>query len=589
MGSELLQGSRRRLHWVGGLLWLMALILAMQLVRWTIWPQTAGAEQAFIWKPKERGADSYSVRGNILDRDGHLLVGTDYYWQVSAAPNWIANSREAAKLAAKLAPYLNMSEEKLTEALASKQPYQFLGTVDYQTGLYLKQLMTRSAREANGQSEDEPLAWDAIHLKPIPARIYPEGSLAAHVLGFVNAEPKAFYGVEKYYDQELRGQVPLDLIKLGVPVSELGSRFEQNASPDGMHDLILTIDRATQYVVEETLRDIIEQYRALEGTIMVMDPKTGEVLASASYPSYEPGRYASFAEEVWDDPAVSEQYEPGSIFKVITMAAGLNAGVIQPTTTYMDYGCIEIGGELICNMDQRSYGLVDMRDVLLYSLNVGSTFVSQKLGPEHFYAYLDRFGFGQRTGIDLAGEVPGQVRKPSDPKWHPSDLGTNSYGQGLAVTPIQMITAISAVANKGFLMKPHVVRGIMANGYAMWIEPQVVRQVIREEAAATLTEMLVEAVDKGAELAQVPGYSVAGKSGTAEIPDERGYKTQDTIAGYVGYLPASDPAFVILVKIVRPQGERMGSKVAAPAFSRIARHLVVMAGIPPDRDMSSER
>ncbi|MGC8826751.1 MAG: peptidoglycan D,D-transpeptidase FtsI family protein, partial [Anaerolineae bacterium] len=310
-------------------------------------------------------------------------------------------------------------------------------------------------------------------------------------------------------------------------------------------------------------------------------PRSGEILASASYPAYAPARYTEASPEVWADPAISRQYEPGSVFKVVTLAAGLNAGVITPQSTYVDSGCIELGGEPICNMNKTPYGLVDMQDVLVYSLNLGSTFVSTRLGPKDFYEYVRLFGFGERTDVDLAQEVAGDVHWYGTSKFHESDLGTNSFGQGIAVTPLQMLTAISAVANDGVLMHPHAVKGIIYQGRVVEIQPYAVRQVIQPAVARTLTDMLVKAVEQGVPQAAVPGYRVAGKSGTAQIPEGGGYAQDRVIASFVGYLPAENPQLAILVKIDEPKGETLGARVAGPVFSRVASQLVQIFGIPP--------
>jgi cell division protein FtsI/penicillin-binding protein 2 len=595
MNVQHLHNPRQRILFVTGILVVMAAVLAAQLVRWMVWPQPVEVGGPDIWQPRYDVTSQTVPRGNLVDRDGALLVTTTYQFKVSLTPMSLKAAGElqlkAGDLAGRLAPLLGMSEADVLARVTKPEEYGFtseyayLATVDFQTG----QEITRRQRSSQDQKRKDPaenpdygLPWGAVRLEPITVRVYPEGSLGAHVFGFVNHEPQAFYGIEKKHNDELRGQNTFDVTAGGIPLAKMGPRFQQNASTEGAHDLILTMDRAIQYLVEQELRATVQRFGAQGGTIIVLEPKTGGVLASASYPTYAPARYGEYPQATWNDPAISEQYEPGSIFKIITMAAGLNAGVVTPDTTYQDTGCVTIGGQRICNLDERIYGLSTMRDVLLHSLNTGTIFINGRLDKE-FYAYVERFGFGALTEIDLAGEIAGDVRRPGDRNWSEADLGTNSYGQGLAVTPMQMASAVGAVANGGLLMKPHVVQGIIANERVLRIDPRPVRQVIRKETAQTLTDMLVHAVDNGAELARVPGYSVAGKSGTAQIPVETGYSPTETIAGFVGYLPAHDPAFVILVKIVRPRTEKLGNKVAAPAFKNIAQQLVAMAGIPPDR------
>jgi cell division protein FtsI/penicillin-binding protein 2 len=570
MAGELLDTSRARLSWAFPAIAIVVTVLVAQMVRWTVWPHTAPASDAPPpWAPNAgRIGDSPRARGNILDVNGALLVATGYHWEISISPNIVSTSY-VKELAGKLAPLIDYPQQELEEHLMGSSQYILLGRYDYEVGVAVAALDER-----------------AIGVVPIPRRVYPEGMLASHVLGFLNLESQPFYGVEKAHDDYLRGEYVLDWVGQGTPLAHLGARFEQNASPDGVCDLVLTIDRAVQYRTEDVLRKAVLRTGATAGTIIVMDPRTGALLASASYPAYAPAAYFDYPEESWSDPAISEPYEPGSIFKIVTLAAGLNADAVRPRDTYVDEGCIELGEMTICNLGSHAYGVVDMYDVLIHSLNLGSTYVSRKLGADNFYPYVERFGFADRTGIDLANEVTARFRRPGDSRWHESDLATNSFGQGLAVTPIQMVSAVSAVANRGYLMQPHVVWGMIGQGRAIEIETRQVRQVITEETARTLTDMLVEVVDRGAQAAQVPGYSVAGKSGTAEIPNEQGY-AEDTIAGFVGYLPASDPALVILVKIVQPQGDTLGTKVAAPVFSELAGELVLMMGIPPDRPITN--
>jgi cell division protein FtsI/penicillin-binding protein 2 len=335
-------------------------------------------------------------------------------------------------------------------------------------------------------------------------------------------------------------------------------------------------------MVEEELEKAIVRYGAESGTIIVMEPQTGSILAMASYPSYDPDRFADTPAELFVNPSVSAHYEPGSVFKIITMAAGLDAGIVAPQSTFYDSGSIEVGGRTIMNWDRQGHGLVTMTGVLAQSLNVGAAYVSTTLGRERFYTYVRRFGFGRITEVDLASEGPGRLRLPGDGEWHESDLGTNSFGQGLAVTPLQMITAVAAVANDGLMMKPHVVQKIVDGQHVTPIQPVAVRRVISLQTAEQLTWMLVEAVQKETDLAAVPGYKIAGKTGTAQVPIPGGYHPSWTIASFIGYAPPEDPAFIVLVKIDKPIVEPWGSKVAAPVFKAVAEQLFVLLGIPPD-------
>jgi cell division protein FtsI/penicillin-binding protein 2 len=370
--------------------------------------------------------------------------------------------------------------------------------------------------------------------------------------------------------------------------------------------LVLTLDKTIQFLIEQELQAAVERYGAQGGSILVLEPKTGALLASASYPTYDPRQFSAVDDALFVDPAIGRAYEPGSTFKVITMAAALETGVVRPQDVYNDVGSIEVGGRAFKNWDEKAYGTVTMSDVLAYSLNTGIAHVSVLLEPARFYHYVDRFGFGRKTGIDLEGEVPGRVRNRGDAEWHESDLGTNAFGQGLAVTPLQMVTAVGAIANRGYLMKPHVAARMIegpshenpsigagtgmasfgsegtAQRRAIDVRLVTVGQVISEETAQTLTEMMVDAVERGAPLARVDGYRIAGKTGTAQTPIVGGYHPSLTIASFVGFAPADDPRFVALVKLDKPTVSPWGAQTAAPTFANVARILLSQLGVPPE-------
>jgi cell division protein FtsI/penicillin-binding protein 2 len=281
-------------------------------------------------------------------------------------------------------------------------------------------------------------------------------------------------------------------------------------------------------------------------------------------------------------------WEPGSIFKVITWAGALDLGTITPFTEFYDAGAIEVGGRVIQNSDRQAHGPVTATEGLVKSLNTVAAEISLSMGKEDFYNYLRRFGFGTLANVDLDNEGPGLMKQPGDSNWFPSDLGTNSFGQGIAVTPVQMVVAVSAIANRGIMLKPHVVDTFVKHD--PWggpdemakVEPMVVRQPISPDAAQAMVDMMVQVVEDGAVEAQVPGYSIAGKTGTAEIPAPYGYELEDTIASFIGFAPADDPRFIILVKLDRPSESPWGSRTAAPTFRAIAERLFAYMQIPPD-------
>jgi cell division protein FtsI/penicillin-binding protein 2 len=486
-----------RIYTVMAVMCAAGLVIVGQLVRWQIIEH-----HHFVALAEAEHQDELVIsprRGEIRDRAGHLLAADIIQYNISASPRIISDPQATAD---RLSPLLDMPQAELLELLSSGETWAPI---------------TQAVPQPVAQTLIE---WDIVGLQveARTKRVYPEGGMGAHLLGFVNNNGNGFYGVEGYYDPLLRGEPGLqtgerspfgEMIPLGI------SRF---VAPVRGATLYLTVDRNIQYLIEAELKKAIIGYGAQRGSIIVMEPKTGAVLGMASYPAYDPNNYSASNERLFFDPIVSEQYEPGSVFKIITMAAGLDAGTVTPESTIYDGGQIEVGGRVIYNWDRQGHGVVDMTGVLAQSLNVGATQVAVGLGKDRFYTYVKRFGFGRLTEIDLDSEGPGTLKTPKDASWHESDLGTNSFGQGIAVTPIQIATAVGAIANDGLLMKPYVIERIVDGERELTIKPTVVRRAVSEETAHTLTGMLVDALLQVDSNAQVPGYKVAGKTGTAEIP-----------------------------------------------------------------------
>jgi len=539
----------------------VAAVTVGRLVYWVLkpapWPPPPPLNEEEVFLPE---------RGNIYDCNGYLLSVAHTFSDIEAAPNIVTDTE---MMASRLAPLLNEPREKL---LAQLDP-----TTSW----------ARLKRRVKWNEAKEILSWglQGLYIKTWPGRIYPHNSLAAGVLGFVTDKGQAFYGVEREYDELLAGKPGHREVVTDV----LGSlSYEVQVARHGA-DLFLTLDRNVQYIVEEALAKAVEVNAAKRGAAIVMDPQTGAILAMALYPTYDPNTRDVDDFKIFVNWAISERYEPGSVFKIVTIGSALDAGVISTTSTYYDAGEIMVGGEVIRNSDDAAHGETSIPDLLAYSLNVGAAHVSTKLGAFKFYEYVRRFGFNELTGVDLADEVAGQVRFPGDREWHESDLATNSFGQGLAITPLQMLCAVSAVANHGLLMRPHIVDRIVDGEMVTNISPKVIRQVISPEAAAQVTEMLVYAVDTVLTTAAVPGYKVAGKSGTSEVPTLTGYDPEETIASFAGYVPADDPQLAILVVLDRPQKEHWGLTAAAPAFREIAQRLLTLLAVPPDSGRTAVR
>ncbi len=508
-------------------------------------------------------------RGQVYDRHGTLLTVNELRYAIEAYPPYIHDPQAAAE---RLGPILHVPASALAPVLNSDR-----------TWVSLERYATMEQGEAIAQLGIEGVAVQRRWL-----RSYPHGETLAHLLGFVSQDGQGFYGLEGYYDRELRGQAaewvgetgpsgrrPLPQAEGTVPVPRPGS------------DLVLTLDLGIQVLVEQELERALAEYGAQGGTIIVMDPRSGAILALADRPTFDPNHYEQVIywqqEDAFQSMAYGAQYEPGSVFKIVTMAAALDSGTITADFTYVDTGRVEYGGRMFTNWDHNAYGEQDMVGLLGHSLNVGAVHLATRMGADTFYRYVRAFGFGQPTGVDLQGEASGRVRTPDDLDWHDSDLGTNSFGQGLAVTPLQMIAAVAAVANEGRLMRPYLVaRQVLPDGTVIESQPAVRGQPISAQTAAALSEMLAQAVEQHMPQAQVEGYRIAGKSGTAQIPVPGGYDPRWTIASYVGFGPLEEPQWVILVRLDRPQVSPWGSQTAALVFQRLAMQMPVMLGIPPD-------
>lgn len=416
-------------------------------------------------------------------------------------------------------------------------------------------------------------------------RFYPEASSAAHLLGFVasdaSGQDKGYFGLEGFYDRELRGRAGIlrqEKDIWGRPIL-LGGRSEEKAK-DG-RNLVLYLDRNIQFLVEKKLAEGIKNYGAKQGSVIVMEPNTGGILAMASVPSYDPANFGQSSEETFKNPVIADSYEPGSTFKVLVLSAALDAGVVKPSDIYDENGPIQIGEYSIKTWNDKYRGPETVTQIIERSSNTGMVWVGRKVGQGKLVDYLQKFGIGGKTGIDLQDEEEPPFRPKED--WKEIDLATASFGQGIAVTQIQMLRAVAAIANNGKLMEPHVVAYVKdSEGKKIEIKPKITRQVIKPETAAVVTEIMVSAVDNGeAKWAKPKGFRIAGKTGTAQIPVAGHYDKDRTIASFVGFAPADKPKFVMLVRLTEPTSSPWGSETAAPLFFDIAKELFTYYGISP--------
>ncbi len=431
------------------------------------------------------------------------------------------------------------------------------------------------------------LGYAGIEFSDELVRLYPEGRIGSHVLGFLGFDGdqrKGQYGIEGAFEEALAGEVghlAAERDAAGRWIAT-GSRSIEPAR-DG-DDIVLTIDRAIQHEVCTKLDAAVEKHGADSGSVVVLDPKTGAVLAMCGHPNFDPNEYAKTEDPTaFANPAIFAQYEPGSIMKPMTMAAALDQGKVTPSTTYTDEGSVRIGKFTIKNSDGKAHGVQTMTQVLEQSLNTGAIFAMRQVGPKPLEAYLQKFGFGKKTGIELQGEAAGDVSALRDGK--EIFAATASYGQGITVTPLQLTAAYGAIANRGVLMKPYIVKEILhPDGTKTVIQPTKIRDVITPQTATTLAAMLVNVIRHGhGQRAGVEGYYIAGKTGTAQVPkdDGPGYQENVTIGSFGGFGPVDDPVFVMVVRIDHPRDVQFAESSAAPLFGEIADFILRYFEIPP--------
>lgn len=527
-----------------------------------------------VFAPAARAATASAAtltteRGEIVDRDGLLLAIDSYTWEIYLRPGEARRTGATPEQLAAYAGALRLPVEALTQA----------ATQETALAVVAKNVTSEQCDIADHATTLPVWIWCDGKRK----RVYPHGGLAAHLLGFTDVDLQGRSGIEAYYDHWLRSSEPWPPEQLPGPADPLPQAWSAYLPSLGGRDLVLHTDAPLQYLVEGHLADAIREHQAKAGSIVALDPRTGGVLALANWPTFDPNQYATAEAATWINAALSESYEPGSVFKLITYAAALDSGKITADTLLYDAGKLVVSGKEISNAEGRQYGRVTARQALASSINVVSAEICLDMGADTFYRYVRQFGFGRITEADMGPESNGIVKWPGTRFWSKYEQAANSFGQGISVTPLQMANAVAAIANQGTLLQPQFAQALVYNGQAHRLAPRVLGQAIRPETARTLTQMMVFTVESyaaGANL--VPGYRVAGKTGTAEIPQEGGYTSELTITTFVGFLPAANPQLVILVKLVEPKSSRWAEQVALPVFGRVARDAVQVLQIQPD-------
>lgn len=506
-------------------------------------------------------------RGDIVASDSFPLATNRLSYLVFANPKEVPQKNAAAQL---LSPILAIDAASLSARLASD-------------GFWVS---LKSGIDTKAKDAIDTLKIPGIGFEDQYARLYPEASMAASLIGFVGKDSagadKGYSGLEGYYDRQLKGRYGQALEihdALGRPIlSELSGSGQ---AQDG-RTLVLSIDRAIQFLVESKLKAGVEQFGAASGMVGVMDPKTGAILAMANFPSFDESTFWEFDSKLYRNPFISDLYEPGSTVKPLVMAGALDRQLVKPDTKCPDCsGPVQVGDYALHTWNDEYFPNTTMTEVIRHSDNTGMVYVSKLMGLNNMLSNFDKFGLSDATNIDLQGEATSTIK--SRQTWYPIDVATSAFGQGITVTPIELLDGFAALANSGVRMQPRVVSKIItADNQTIQIPPKQLDQPISEQTAKVMTEMLVYTVNKGeASFARIKGYRIAGKTGTASIPVAGHYDPTQTIASFIGYAPADNPKFVMLVIINRPTASIYGAETAAPVFFDITRHLLDYYNISP--------
>jgi cell division protein FtsI (penicillin-binding protein 3) len=511
----------------------------------------------------EKSFTSAGKRGTIYDRNFRELAVSIEVTSIAAFPGRIENPKTAAKMLAKA---LGLPSSTMVKKLTSKKSF-----------VWLKRQST--PKEAKAVRDLELKGIDFI---PECNRFYPSTSMAAQTLGFTGMDGDGLEGIEFYYNRYLKAEEN----NRTVFKDALGNGFNaegENVTQSRGENLVLTIDSNIQYITETTLEETVKKYSARSGIAIVMVPKTGAVLALANYPFLNPNSYTDFDRELWRNRAITDPFEPGSTMKIFSAAAALESTKVQPNTIfYCENGAYRVGKNVV--HDIKKHGWLSLQQIVKYSSNIGAVKIGQTIGPKSLYNTLRKFGFGEKTGIDSPGETAGSLNHYK--RWAAIDTGAISFGHGVSVSAIQLIRAVSAIANDGVLMKPYIVQAITDRHGKPVISfnPRTVRRVISAQNARLVRNIMKTVISEGGTgvNAALDGYTVSGKTGTSRKIDESGtYSREKHIASFIGFTPSENPEIAVLVLIDEPKGQYHGGVVAAPAFKKIAQEALNQLGVPP--------
>jgi cell division protein FtsI/penicillin-binding protein 2 len=551
----------------------VALAVIFQMIR----IQTSEQAKVFLSQGDQFSGEFrmfYPERGEIYDRSGHLLAGNRTVYEVGVS---LSEMKNPDALTYTLGTYLGLTYEEVYNQLTdSPETWEYVVVQDY-VG---EETVAALQQEIQKQWDADSNALNGLSFKPHFQRSYPESALGSNVLGFVARDGRGYFGIEEKYNDLLAGNP----VQVWVP-TDPNKATEIPRVPNGT-TLVLTLNRDLQAQVETILDEALSKYGAENGTIIVMDPRDGEIFAMAATPRLDLNNYGNYF-SLYDNGSqynrsIGMAYEAGSVVKILTMAGALDSGTVTPDTSYIDTGAIEVGGITIRNWNRQPWGQQSMTECLQHSLNVCMAWISSQMGPQIFYGYMERFGLGHPTGVDLAGEAIGRLKIPGDTDWYPVDLGTNAFGQGISVTPLQLLMAASAIANEGKMATPHVLHAMLRDGHQYNVPSQYAGSPIKAQTARTLTNMLAISLENESSLALLPGYRLAGKTGTAQIPTDYGYDDTQTNASFIGWGPIDDPQFMVYIWLQKPTLSTWSSETAAPVFSQVAQQTVILLNIPPD-------